>query len=329
VRPADVILVQAPARLHLGLFDLRGDLGRRFGGAGLALRRPSLLLEAAPAATLEAEGPEAPRVLAFARRFLAHHGLEAGARLRVRRAIPAHAGLGSGTQLALATARALASLTGRPQDAPSLAAAEGRARRSAVGTWAFECGGFILEGGRRSEGNAPGPLLARYPVPEHWRCVIAIPPVARGLNGAAEERAFRHLELPPPELVGEISRLVLMLLLPSLVEGDLAGFGRAVTEVQQRVGETFRAIQRAAYAHPLCADLIEHMLAAGAAGAGQSSWGPAVYGFVAGDAQATALVRQLRPLLGAGGQVFASGFDNTGARCWRSAQRTVRPAPVD
>ncbi len=34
---SDVVRVQAPARLHLGLFDLRGDLGRKFGGAGLAL----------------------------------------------------------------------------------------------------------------------------------------------------------------------------------------------------------------------------------------------------------------------------------------------------
>jgi NADP-dependent 3-hydroxy acid dehydrogenase YdfG len=95
------------------MLDLRGALGRRFGGMGAAVPEPSLLLDASPANELHAEGPDAERVLDFARRYLDFHGLSAGARLHVRRALPAHAGLGSGTQLALATARALAAAGAR------------------------------------------------------------------------------------------------------------------------------------------------------------------------------------------------------------------------
>src|SRR5207253_1198848 len=107
------VFVEAPARLHFGVLDLRGDLGRRFGGVGAAVPSPSLLVEArpAPAPALSAEGPDADRALEFARRFAGYHGLAgagAGAHLVVHRAIPAHAGLGSGTQLALAVARATA-----------------------------------------------------------------------------------------------------------------------------------------------------------------------------------------------------------------------------
>ncbi|MBX6364582.1 MAG: hypothetical protein IRZ00_12005 [Gemmatimonadetes bacterium] len=321
------VVVEAPARIHLGLIDLRGELGRRFGGTGMALREPSLVLEAWPAAELEATGPEAERILLYARRFLEHHRLRSGARLRLRRAIPAHAGLGSGTQLALATARALALLHGVAGDAASLATAVGRARRSAIGTWAFEHGGFILEGGRRTDGGAPGPLVLRRSIPESWRCVLAIPDVERGLSGGAEERAFRRLEPPPAALIGEIARLVLVLLLPSLVEADLAGFGRAVTEVQRRVGEMFRDVQGAPFAHPLVRELIDEMLAGGAAGAGQSSWGPAVYGFVEGDAAARALAARVEKRLGGRGLVVATGFDNAGARWVRKAgARPVRPA---
>src|SRR5438046_10103698 len=69
------LFVEAPARLHFGVLDLRGDLGRRFGGVGAAVPSPSLLLEARPAATLAAEGPDADRALEFARRFAGHHGL--------------------------------------------------------------------------------------------------------------------------------------------------------------------------------------------------------------------------------------------------------------
>ncbi len=332
------VRVHAPARLHLGLFDLRGELGRRFGGAGMALDTPSLVLDAAPAPALSATGPEAERVLTFARRFLEHHGLDTGARLTLRRAIPAHSGLGSGTQLALAVARALAELNGLPRDAASLAAAVDRARRSAVGTWAFERGGFILEGGRRTDADHTAPLLLQHAVPPTWRCVLAIPDVPRGLSGEAEERAFRTLEPPPAELVQEISHLVLMLMLPSLVEGDLAGFGSAVTRVQRLVGESFRTVQGAMYAHPIVGDLIDELLEAGAAGAGQSSWGPTVYAFVEGDSAASALVVRLRARVGKYAQVFTSRFNNSGAltygrgtegtegteapRRWRSSRAT-------
>ncbi len=307
------IRVRAPARLHLGLFDLRGELGRRFGGAGMALATPTLVLDASPAPTLSARGPESERLLSFARRFLEHHHLETGAHLELRRTIPAHSGLGSGTQLGLAVARALAALNGLPSDAPSLAAAVERARRSAVGTWAFERGGFILEGGRRAGSDRPAPLLLQHPVPPSWRCILAIPEVPRGLSGEAEERAFRTLAPPSSELVQEISHLVLMLMLPSLVEGDLAGFGAAVTRVQRLVGESFRPVQGAVYAHPIVGQLIDELLTAGAAGAGQSSWGPTVYGFVEGDAAASALVVRLRGKLGKYARIMTSRFDNAGA----------------
>ena len=109
MREGPALFVEAPARLHFGVLDLRGDLGRRFGGIGAAVPAPSLLVEACPAPSLTAEGPDATRVLEFARRFAAHHAVELRVRFRVRHTIPSHVGLGSGTQLALAMARAAAS----------------------------------------------------------------------------------------------------------------------------------------------------------------------------------------------------------------------------
>src|SRR2546428_6384891 len=90
---SDSVFVEAPARLHFGVLDLRGDLGRRFGGVGAAGPSPSLLLEARPAPTLSAEGPVADRALEFARRFAGHYGLAAAgpaAHPVVPRGMPAH-----------------------------------------------------------------------------------------------------------------------------------------------------------------------------------------------------------------------------------------------
>jgi beta-RFAP synthase len=308
------VVVEAPARIHFGLLDLRGDLGRRFGGLGAALESPRLVLEARSAAILSAEGPDSGRVLEYARRVTEARGLAGGAAFRIREALPAHSGLGSGTQLALATARALAELHGLPHDAAALAEATGRAQRSAIGTWAFARGGFILEGGRRPADEAPAPLLLRHAMPEHWRVVLAIPAVARGLSGAAEERAFRDLPPPSEALTARAAHLVLMQVLPALVEADLQAFGHGVTELQRLVGEMFRPVQGERFAHPLCAELVAAMLASGAAGAGQSSWGPAVFGLVDGDAAARDLADRARQRLGERGSVLVSAFSNSGAR---------------
>src|SRR5207248_2967817 len=208
------LCVEAPARLHFGGLDLRGGLGRRFGGIGAAVPAPSLLLEARPAPSLAAEGPDAPRVLEFVRRFAAHHSVEPRVHFRVHRAIPSHAGLGSGTQLALAVARATAELTGLPTEVTALAGAGNRGLRSAAGGWFAPAQGGVF-------------------VP----------------------------------------------------------------------GET--------------RDLVERLRAWGAAGVGQSSWGPAVYGIASDAAAAQALADRVRTVLGPGGAVYEGGFSTTGARVWR------------
>ena len=314
--PASVF-VEAGARLHFGVLDLRGALGRRFGGLGAAVPAPSLLLEARPAAEVTATGPDAGRTAEFARRFLAHHRLGAGAALTVHRAIPAHSGLGSGTQLGLSVARALAELYDCPADPPSLARAVGRGVRSAIGTWTFALGGFIVEGGRRTGRDSVAPLLAWFDVPRDWRCVIAIPPGTPGLSGDAEAAAFDALPPPPEREVERVAHLVLMQLLPSLAEADLAGFGAALSEIQRITGAWFAPSQGGVFAPGLSQELIRLMSGWRVPGVGQSSWGPAVYGVVEGPERGAALAERLRERLAGRGLVFESGFAERGARMAR------------
>jgi beta-RFAP synthase len=319
----DAVFVQAPARLHFGVLDLRGELGRRFGGLGAAIPTPSLLLEAEPARDIEACGPDAERAAGLAE--LARERLgTGGVRIRIHRAIPAHAGLGSGTQLGLAIARALADLYGIDADIGTLAAAVGRGRRSAIGTYAFEAGGFIVEGGRVPGREGVAPLLGRYSLPRAWRYVVAIPDGPPGLSGDAEADAFRRL--PPPDAgdVERVSHLVLMRLLPALVEGDLQGFGAALTEVQRVTGGWFAAAQGGIFAPGATATLVEQFAHAGAPGVGQSSWGPTVYAIVHGADAAGTLAASAETWLGGSGRVFHGAFDQAGARTWHGARNALR-----
>ena len=306
-----MIRVEAPARLHLGMLAV-GDAGtRRFGGLGVGVERPAVVLEAEPADDLSVEGAEAERALAFARSCRDALGLAGGARLRVVEAIPAHVGLGSGTKLALAVAQALAALGDRAVDAPAQARAAGRAARSAVGLWTFALGGRLVDGGVRGEGSAP--LLMRHAMPDEWRIVVVVPDAEPGLSGPAEAQAFRRL-VPSAERSAAIAQLVLTSLLPALVERDLEEFGSALTRVQRLVGDEFAPMQGGRF-HPRAGALVDALLEGGAAGAGQSSWGPAVYGVVGSEAAGRELASRLE---GLGGAVDVVPFDNRGARVERS-----------
>lgn len=321
----DAVFVEAAARLHFGVLDLRGSLGRSFGGIGAAAPAPSLLLSAARAPSLDAEGPDADRAAEYARRFLDFAGIRGGAHVTVHRALPAHSGLGSGTQLALSVARALAELYGVVADAPALARAVGRARRSAIGTWTFQTGGFVLEGGRRPGSDAAGPLLANLPFPPSWRCVVAVPEGAPGISGTEEAAAFATLPKPDERDVERVAHLVLMGILPAIAESDLATFGASLSEVQQITGRWFAPVQGGAFAPGASAALVAKLAGWGAAGVGQSSWGPAVYGIVEGVEAGSALAARARAALGGAGVVYEGAFPASGARVWRESAGAAPP----
>jgi len=311
------VLVETSARLHFGVLDLRGSLGRWFGGIGAAAPGPTLQVSACPAADLQVEGEDAERAAGFARQFLTHHGLRVGAHVRVHRALPEHAGLGSGTQLALAVARALAEIAGVETDAAALACAVGRARRSAIGTWTFAGGGLVLEGGRRPDGKGVAPLLARLPFPPGWRCVVAVPDTTRGISGADEATAFAELPPAPERDVEHVAHLVLMGLLPAVADADIATFGNALTEIQTITGRWFAPVQGGTFASGVSEELVRRMSEWGAAGVGQSSWGPTVYGIVDGEAAGRALADRVRMAMSNRGAVHEGPFRAEGARVWR------------
>ena len=305
------VRVEAPARLHMGMLDVAGGGTRRFGGLGVALSRPAAVVEASPSNDVTAEGPDAERALAVARRCQEALGLAIGARVRVVEAIPTHVGLGSGTKLALAVTAALAALAGQTPGPRTMARAAGRGARSGVGLWTFVLGGLVVEGGVRRGVEQPAPLVARHAMPDEWRCVLAIPDAEPGLSGRAEEEAFARLR-PDSDRAALIAQLVLTSLLPGLAEGDLSEFGAALTRVQRLVGESFASVQGGVF-HPRAGALVDALLRLGAAGAGQSSWGPAVYGVVAGEQAGLELARRMEPELAGGGRVELVSFDNRGA----------------
>lgn len=319
-----MIEVHANARLHLGLLDNNGDLGRLYGSIGLAVDRPKLVLKAEKDRTLKVEGDERERVLLYARRFITQFHLPAGAYLKLERTIPAHVGLGSGTQIALAVGTALAALYNRRIGIEEIALAAGRGAHSGIGISTFRYGGFVLDGGRPLVSGASRklikdrvpPLLFKKSIPKNWYFVVAIPSADAGLSGKWEVQAFSKLPTAPAALVEKISRVLLIQMMPAIVEKDIAGFGQAMTRIQLIVGDCFSSVQGGRFANPVSEKIVEYMLSRGAAGIGQSSWGPTVYGLVEGKDRAQKLLRDVRSRLDAlgGGEAFPAQPHNRGAR---------------
>lgn len=293
------VAVTAPARLHMGFIDPAGTAGRRFGGIGMAIESPATRVVVAAADRPSVQGAEVERAGRWARELLAHLAWDRPVAIDVQDAMPAHAGLGSGTQLALALGRGLSLHAGRPMASTAVASLLDRGGRSGIGIGAFDHGGFIVDGGKapladgRSTSPAPPPIIARHPVPARWRVLLVFDRGFRGLSGEREREAFRDLARRSPRDVEAHAMLVLMGMLPALVEEDLAAFGRAVTELQARVGDHFAPAQGGRFASPAVTEVLAWLQRRGVHGVGQSSWGPTGFGLCEDEAQALALLREL------------------------------------
>jgi beta-RFAP synthase len=316
------VYVKASARLHLGLIDLGGDLGRFFGGVGVAINQPNAIVEAEKSERLTVEGEKSELVKPWVEGFLKKYDLKPEVAVCVKQVIPQHVGLGSGTQLALATSAALAKLFNVEASTQELSKTMGRGTVSGVGTALFEKGGFVAEGGVKSQNGKPlaswnsfPPVIFQSSFPKNWFFTVAIPQVKGGLSGEAEAHAFRDMPPMSAEQAGRISRLILMSLLPALKEKDIKTFGGALTQIQNLVGDCFASAQGGRFSSSPSSQCIEFMLRHGAFGAGQSSWGPTVYGLVEGKEQAEKLSLDVQRFLqkSVGGQVFWTGANNRGA----------------
>lgn len=330
-----MIEVRTPCRLHFGLLAYGHAAYRQFGGIGLMVQYPNVVIRVRRqplGRQFTSDGPMADRAMAFAKSF-ADQAVAEGlidsvppVHIRVARVPRPHTGLGAGTQLAMAVARALAILIERDDlGVEALAGLVGRGLRSAVGAHGSMAGGLIIEGGK-TEATSLSPLIARLEFPNPWRIVLIRPEQLVGVAGQRELRAFA--ELPPisSELTARMCQLALMSLAPAMVERNLDEFGWALFELQQLAGESFKTAQGGIYAHPLLTRIVDFIRNQKIAGVGQSSWGPTLYAITGDDESAERLAGAVQRRFGLGsGEVRVTRADNRGCVI-RNHSTTVHPA---
>jgi len=316
------VRVRTGARVHFGFGNLSLAHRRLYGGVGAGLAEPGVSLTVEPADDVAA--PDAVRDAV--ERSVDRLGV-AGARVEVEQRLPEHVGLGSGTQHALAVHVGVATAHGLDPHPREAAPALGRGGRSGVGVAVFEDGGVVVDAGHPASRftadpppsgswSVPRPVAHHRP-PTAWRLLLVTPDVEPGRAGSEEDSAVRSVvEDADPGIADRIAGVIARGLLPAVVEGDLAAFGEAVETVSRLNGAWFADQQGGVY-RPAVAPVVESLSSATPVeGAGQSSWGPTVFGVTAADRADRAREAGRRALdrAGVGGTVRVVPFASEGAR---------------
>ena len=314
-----MIKITSPSRLHLTLIDLNAEIGRVDGGVGITLDSPHIQISAEKADSVEVLGRShlSDRMQAAAEAVLPDGE---SIRITIEEDMPDHVGLGSGTQSALCAAAAVNELYGLGMSARELAIAVGRGGTSGIGVASFESGGFLVDGGHRFSDKGtfspsaasradPAPILFRHDFPD-WDIVLALPDT-KGAHDVQEVDVFKK-ECPIPlREVQDVSHTILMQMMPAIMEGDIESFGCAVNHIQT-VGFKKREVDLQPQS---VRDIIEFMQDSGTYGAGMSSFGPAVYGFVDSKTQGKKIQRDVQDMLDEtiGGSAIITRANNSGA----------------
>ena len=281
------VRITTGARLHFGLLDVSSP----FGGCGVMIDQPETIVEAGPAEEFEfivasrALELHSRRVRAIASR-LVDDGSLPSVRVELVQAAPPHSGLGSGTQLSLAIAEAIlhASMSGNEDvcvDRMRIAADRGK--RSAVGTYGYFDGGFIVEGLSATDLGEVNQVNYRVDLPAHWRVVVLLPKPSSGshgsvepVSGSNEQAKFDQLRTSMDQRQ-ELSSILVGEMIPAIESSSFQYFTDAVACYNRASGMLFAPVQGGPYNGQETTRLIESLGASGYQGVGQSSWGPGVF----------------------------------------------------
>ncbi|MDQ4043923.1 MAG: hypothetical protein M3173_00535 [Chloroflexota bacterium] len=285
------MVIRAPTRVHLGLIAMTRHSTRKYGGLGVALASPDVLVRARRdrARHVSIHGVEPRRAASLAAR-LESAGVS-GVDVTLVHSPSHHIGLGSGTAVSLAVVEAAALCKGMllaPQD---LVRVSGRGGTSGIGVNTYFTGGVVADAGHKagaelapSSSSTPATaprVLLKLSWPPEWAIILAAPGGTR-ISAAAERRFFRsHAYLDRTD-ASEAAMALLLEVPAAIADHDFGGLREAL-----RASRTTGFKRREIEAQPLARALMARFEDHGGIAATMSSLGPTVF-FACSDETARA-----------------------------------------
>lgn len=315
------VVVKTPSRIHIGLIDMNGSIGRKDGSIGLALEYEGVFVTAKKVIddVVEINGIDSKLYHNLKKKISNILPQNKGVLISVILNIKQHIGLGSGTQITLAILVAVNKLYNLKYPINKIIEISKRGGTSAIGSLAFKKGGFLIDCGHSNKLKQnfnpssycdlkPSKKLLRLKFP-NWNIILAIPQ-GIGLFDVNEQNFFN--KYCPIQLsdVQKISHIVLMQLIPSVIEKDIENFGIAISKLQKlgfkkRENDLFK--KKNHY-------LFDVMKKSNIYGPGLSSFGPTMYGFCESKKQALEVQEFLVERFPIGSDIIITKANNNGAK---------------
>ena len=290
------VLVRAPARLHLGFIPAVYDSTP--GSVAVSINSPFLEISLEKSRELHVSGPLSDEIFRMAMDFIENYAPERGVEIEVRNAIPRHAGFGSGTRMALSVGMGISALYDLEIEIHEIADFFGRGRNSRAGIESLVKGGLVII---HPDGRASSIIT-----PSDWRFVVALPESRHDFYGEEEKKAMKRMD----KGIGNSEDLAVMLE-KAIESRDISKTGKILERIDRETGKMFSASQKGDFSHEIVSELIQAGMAAGAYGAGQSSWGPAVY-FLVDERVEDSVTRAIEYIIGDEGVVESTEISPEG-----------------
>ena len=283
------VIVDSPARLHLGFYGINKDLGYSFGSMGLAINAFRTMVSAE--FVRKSQSSLSNIKLGQINQILKKKNINKSYMLKIIKSPPKHIGLGSGTQLSLCFIHAINILLNLNLSKDECIRLSSRGKRSGVGIGTFYSGGFIVDGCKKD--NLYPKTLLNLKFPKQWHIILINDTSRRGSFGRKENEFFDNKKNKIEIINKELSFILMKGLFPSILYKDFSNFCDNLNRYQKMTSRFYKSKQNDTYLSDDIAKIIKFATASGFKGVGQSSWGPLSYIFIESKAEAEDVIKAM------------------------------------
>ena len=278
------VIVDSPARLHLGFYGINKDLDYSFGSIGLAINAFRTIVSAK-----YARKSQSSLTNVKLNQILKKKNINKSYVLEIISSPPKHIGLGSGTQLSLCFIHAINILLNLNLSKDECIRLSSRGKRSGIGIGTFYSGGFVVDGCKKD--HLYPKTLFNLKFPKQWHIILINDTSRRGSFGRKESEFFNNKKNTTETINKELSFILMRGLFPSILYEDFDNFCDNLNLYQKTTSRFYKSNQRDTYLSNDIAKIIKFVTNSGFKGVGQSSWGPLSYIFTESKAEAEDVIK--------------------------------------
>tara|TARA_Y200000002_G_scaffold382091_1_gene397984 strand:+ start:1134 stop:2108 length:975 start_codon:yes stop_codon:yes gene_type:complete len=269
------LIINSPARLHIGFLDLQSQSSRMFGSIGLTIDNfvYNIKIEKSKNTHIICQNLIAKSKIKEIIKSIKKKYSIGNFTINILNEIPLHTGLGSGTQLALSIGFLISECFELKLSTDRLALILKRGRRSGVGIESFKKGGVNIDVGKIRNSKKIPLNLMNIKWPKAWRILLLMDSNITGVHGKKEIKEFKELNVSDSKMSNLNCKSLVMNIIPGIIECNFREFSFGLRNIQDNMSTIFYGSPRR-FASKNLEKIFSDIEKRGILSFGQSSWGP-------------------------------------------------------